>query len=208
MRIKNKNQYQAILFLGAVLMTLQVFTIENRFFWKLFYGFNEHQRKIKRKLSPGYATKFSDICDLESKDTNVPFKQIMKQQRRKLSEKPDDIECEWTMAVPFDRADLDNIHGILLPFDELISSAVMFYQSCQLVMSCFCKQGWRKLTQIREIGRLIVSLQTPTLSAATLLSTVFFKVLLANSFFWSSPSMIDYLVNQLFLEETCLTSFT
>ena len=114
MRIKNKNQYQAILFLGAVLMTLQVFTIENRFFWKLFYGFNEHQRKIKRKLSPGYATKFSDICDLESKDTNVPFKQIMKQQRRKLSEKPDDIECEWTMAVPFDRADLDNIHGILL----------------------------------------------------------------------------------------------
>ena len=112
MRIRNKNQYQAILILGVIFMTLQIFTFENRLFWAFFYKSNEHQRKIKRKLTPGYETKFSDVCDLQSKDTNVPFKQMMKEQRRKLQLNLGDGKCKWPTAQPLERS--DNIHGILL----------------------------------------------------------------------------------------------
>ena len=104
MRIKNKHQYQAILILGAILMTMQIFTLENRVFWAFFYKSSEHQRKMKRKLTPGYETKFSDVCDLKSKDT-VPFKQMMKEQRRKLQINLGDGKCKWGEAKPFDKFD-------------------------------------------------------------------------------------------------------
>ena len=114
MHIRKKSQYQAILFLTMVLVTLQLFTFDNKFYWTYFYSSNEHQRKIKRKLTPGYVTKFSDICDLETKDTNVPFKEMIKQDRRRLSVDLGNGDCEWEEATPFNSSEAKNIDGVLL----------------------------------------------------------------------------------------------
>lgn len=108
MRIRKRNKYAIIFIFCLLLVTLQLCHFDGKAlksYYKFFY-------RGQRNLTPGYVTKFSDVCEVEKKNINIPFVNFFKRETREISVNLGNGECEWKQGVPLN--DTEHIHGVLL----------------------------------------------------------------------------------------------